>query len=117
MLWDHKCGCCREELASFKGKLVFEIDHFFPTSMGGPDVFDNKWPLCLLCHRKKTLMESKRNFSEPWCLLCNTYYEDGESHPCMRERYKEVTSCRDLEMKGGLVNPDDWMKVFGYKEK
>ena len=47
-----------ERPATLKGEAV-EFDHFSQLALGGKDHADNIRPLCIQCHKKKTLTDAK----------------------------------------------------------
>ena len=117
--WKYRCGCCDERLTynSASGYYLVEIDHFFPLSMGGSDSTENKWPLCLNCHRAKTQMERQKLFQKPWCPICNKYYTGA--HECFEQRRLmrgvDPLPYVAVPLDNELPHPDTWLSAFGYK--
>ena len=68
-LYDHKCSHCKTTIGkhkegSKKGNIIpFEVDHRIERCKGGNnDIKTNLRPLCLRCHRYKTLDENRKPF-------------------------------------------------------
>jgi 5-methylcytosine-specific restriction endonuclease McrA len=46
LFYGHRCGQCRK-------KRPLTVDHYKSTKHGGPNTWQNIWPLCLSCNLKK----------------------------------------------------------------
>ena len=55
----HNDACAKCEVALDDGPSFAEIDHIIPLADGGTNVDANLQPLCLRCHREKTLEENR----------------------------------------------------------
>ena len=72
-IFQHKCGHCQRYLGQ---RDDFHIDHIIPLHNNGSDMMDNLQPLCLKCHKKKTMKEgfkiwSGENSYNALCEKCN----------------------------------------------
>ena len=97
--WGFCCGLCEKRLpVGHNYSHIFEIDHFYPRALGGSDSYNNLWPLCLECHRKKTQMEQKGCLKKPYCLICKSYYSPEAGHKCFENLLDKNFPALDIKV-------------------